>query len=241
MTFKSNQPRLLIAALGLGAMAARWGIYQFAVDGKGLIVPFHPLAILLTVLTAAAMVVTALAVRKCGICKEYSANFPACWGAAAGSLIFAAGIALTVALNQNITTTVQLLGNLLGVLSVPALIVAAIFRSKGRKTPFFCHLAPCMFLGVYAVSCYPLWSSDPQLQDAFFPMAGLLLLLLFSYQRSAFDVDLGSRRVMLGAGLMAGFACLAAAPHCPDPLLYLTGTIWVLSNLCSLAVPEAAE
>jgi len=60
---------------------------------------------------------------------------------------------------------------------------------------------------------------------------------LFAYYQTAFDVGMGSRRMQLGTGLLAAFACFAAVPGSETVLLYLTGGIWTLTNLCVLTPP----
>ena len=65
-------------------------------------------------------------------------------------------------------------------------------------------------------------------------MLGCVLLCLFAYQQTAFSVGLGKRRSQLFAGLAGAFFCFGAAALKMDALLYLTGGLWMLTNLCSL-------
>ena len=70
-------------------------------------------------------------------------------------------------------------------------------------------------------------------------MAASIALSLFAYYQTAFDVELGNRRMQLGMGLLGSFFCLAAAAGSEDRMLYLGGAVWMLTNLCSLTpMPE---
>ena len=232
---------LLVTILGIAALAARFVLYLTATDEKGLLTQNHPLTLVLWVLTAAAAAITVFFVRKLGGAYSYEANYPASRGAAVGCLLFAAGILIAVLVNRNGNAPSEIARNVLGLLAVPALAGLAVCRWKGNRPHFAFHTIICLFLLLYTISHYALWSSYTQLQNAAFPMLGSILLLLFAYHQAAFDVELGNRRMVLGCGCMAVFACLAAFPFCPDPPLYLTGAVWAATNLCSRAPVEAAE
>lgn len=234
MNKKSPLP-ILTALLGIAALGARFGLYALGTDHKGLLVPGHPLAILLWALTAAAVAVTVLLTRKQDPHRRYSQNFPPSAGASAGCLFFAAGILILAVANRNVSFRTDLICNILGLLSVPAMAAVSICRARGKRPYFVFHCVICLFLAVYILSRYPTWSVRPQLQDAFFPLMGIVLLLLFAYCQTALDVNLGSRRMQIVCGALAAFCCLAAIPYCTDRLLYLCGSVWALTNLCSLA------
>lgn len=239
MKFSKSALPALVSGMGLLACLLRSGLYFFGTDEKGLLVAGHPLEIALWLLTAAAAVLVMLQIRKLGGNHPYAANFPAGIFSGIGCFVFAAGIFLTVVNQLYAYSTLESLRNILCLLAVPALAVVAVCRKLGKRPFFGFHAIICLALTLHTISCYRIWCSHPQLQDAFFPLMGCLLLMLFSYQQTAFDVDMGSRRIQLGAGLLAAFACFAAIPESQTPLLYLTGGIWTLTNLCALT--PAAE
>ena len=206
---------ILMAGMGLAAMVTRFALYAFAIDEKGLLTPWHPLEILLWVLTAGAVVLV-LQVRKLHGSRKYALNFPASVTSAAGCGIFAAGILLTVLQNRYALSAMEFLRNAVCLLAVPALTALAICRVRGKRPYFVFHAEICLFLVLYTIDRYRDWSSCPQLQDAFFPMMGCILLLLFTYHQTAFDVGMGKRRMQISCGLLTVFACLAAVPHNAD-------------------------
>lgn len=226
---------------GLAAMGLRAALYAFATDEKGLLIPRHPLEILLWILTAgtAAFLVFQAWLHRGS--RKFAANFPASTAAAVGCGCFAAGILVTVLLNRHAQFNDEFARNIAGLLAVPSLTAVAICRHRGKRPVFVFHSVVCLFLVLYTISRYPDWSSLPQLQDSFFCLMSCVLLLLFGYHQTAFDVGMGSRRRTLGYGLLAVFVCLAAVPHSPDPLLFLTGAVWAATNLCSLKSPVRTE
>ena len=223
---------LVTAALGVAACILRLGLYRFARDEKGLLIPGHPLAIALWVLTAAAAVFVILQIPKQQtgrFCRADDVSVSSL--AMVGCLVFAAGLLATVLTNFTVNATMDLLRVASGLLAVPALAAVAFCR-KAEKQPFFgFHAIVCIALTLHTISHYSGWSSRPQLQDAFFPMMGCLMLMLFAYYQTASDAGMGSRRMQVGTGLLAVFCSMAAVAESGNQLLYLTGSIWAVTNL----------
>ena len=231
---------LATAALGTAAGLLRFCLYAAGTDEKGLLVPGHPLAIALWLLTAAAAGFVLLQVRRQAGKYSYSRNFPVSRAAAAGCFALAAGLFLTVMANRHAGSLLEFIRNIACLTAVPSLAAVAVCRKLGKRPAFGFHAVICLALTLHTVSFYRTWSSHPQLMDSFFPMMGCLLLMLFAYYQTAFDVSMGSRRMLLGTGLLAAFFCFAAIAQSGTALLYLTGGIWALTNLCTQN-PETAE
>jgi len=226
----------LVALMGAATGLLRFCLYLVGTDEKGLLVSGHPLEIILWLLTAAAVILILLQVWPMAGSRRYAVNFPASTRAAAGCFLFAAGIFLTVMANRQVWSTLEFVRNIACLAAVPALTAVAICRRMGKRPLFGFHAILCLALTLHTVSHYRAWSACPQLQDSFFPMMGCLGLMLFSYYQTAFDVGLGSRRMQLGTGALAAFCCFAAIPGSGTVLLYLTGGIWTLTNLCALKI-----
>ncbi len=226
-------PRL-IAGLGLTALILRLGLYLLGTDEKGLLIPMHPLDLLTWAAAAAAVLLSLVSVRKLDGSARYCDNFSASTPAAIGAFALAGGIAVSVTGSWDVWQRLDLIRNLCGLLAIPAIVWAGLCRWQGKRPFFTFHAITCLYLTLYAVSHYQVWSSRPQLQDYFFSMTGAVLLTLFAYYQTAFDVSLGKRRMQLFTGLLAAFFCIAAAAGGEDILLYLGGAAWTLTNLCSL-------
>lgn len=235
LNLKPNQLPLLSLGLGGIGLALRWVLYAVAVDAKNLLPVLHPLEILLWLLTVAAAAVIISMVWKLEGSNRYVDNFTASTVSAVGCFAAAAGILVTVLTAK--TGDAHILNHVckaLGILSAPALVLAGVSRMQGKRPLFLCHCVVCMYFALHLVSRYQIWSGNPQLQDYFYSLAGCALLMLFGYYQAAFDVGSGKRRMQLAIGLLAAFACFVAVSNTDCPLMYLTGGIWTLTNICTL-------
>lgn len=236
---KRNENNLFLplfsALMGAAAMLLRCGLYLLGTDSKGLLITGHPLSLLTWALTAAAVAVIAVTVRKRDGSQQYADNFAPSATAAIGAIVLAGGIAITIIGSWPAVTRLERIRDCLGLGAVGALIWVSLRRFQGKQPCFLCHGLVCIYLIVYAISHYRPWCSRPQLQTVFFSVAGILLLCLFAYYQTAFDADMGSRRAQLFTGLTAGFFCLAALADGADLALFAGGAVWALTNLCHVA------
>ena len=226
---------LFTAAAGLVALVLRFSLFLLGRDEKNLLISGHPLDILTWVVTVAAAVVILLTVRKLEGSSRYGDNFIPSAAAAIGAFALAGGIAVSAILGGTSGLRLEALCHLSGALAVPAVVWAGLCRWKGKKPFFGFHALVCLYLTLYTITNYQIWSSHPQIQDWFFDMIGIVCLTLFSYYQTAFDAGMGNRRMQLITGLLGGFFCLAAIAGSEDTLLYIGGAVWALTNLCSLA------
>jgi len=223
---KSKNLPLLALVLGAVGFVLRMGLYLTALDGKNLLLRWHPLEILLWLVTAAAFALMFLGTRK--TCQaEPRPSVPAALGAAA----MAVGIGVSVFLTgSGLEGTLGLVWKITGGLSVIAMVLVAVARWQGKAPFFLLHGITCIFFALHMVGCYQGWSSNPQIQDYVFTLFSSVGLLLFSYQQTALDADTGSIRLQRLFGLVTVFCCLVALSGTKYPLLYLTGSIWALTN-----------
>ena len=223
---------------GLAGWFLRALLYTTALDEKGLLSALQPVEWVLWLITLGAAAVLALRVWKLADSDHYESCFAPSAAAALGSLAMAAGILLTVKDEPStFPGLVSKLWTITALLSVPALAAVSIYRLKGKKPFFGCHFLVCVFFLLHMVSRYQIWSSNPQLQDYFFSLAGSVLMTLFAYRQVAFEVGLGRRRLQLATGLAGVVFCLTAIHHSGTPMLYLAGAVWMLTGL-SNGVPS---
>lgn len=223
------------AAAGLVMLILRFSLFLLGRDEKNLLITGHPLDILTWAVTAAAAIMILLTVRKLDGSSRYGDNFAPSVAAAIGAFALAGGIAVSVILNGISGLRLEALCRLSGALAVPAIVLAGLCRWRGKKPFFGFHALVCLYLTLYTITHYQIWSSHPQIQDWFFDMIGIVSLTLFAYYQTAFDADMGNRRMQLIAGLLGTFFCLAAIAGSEDILLYMGGAVWAMTNLCSLA------
>ena len=225
---------VFVAALGFLALILRLALFLLGTDEKGLLISGHPLGILVWTVTVFAAAATILGIRKLDGSRKYEHNFAPSAAAAIGAFALAGGITVAVIFGWNTWTKLELIRNVCGLLAVPALVALGLFRYRGKPPVFPLHGLVCLYLILHTISHYQLWSSRPQLQNWFFPMLASLLLTLFAYYLTAFDANMGKRRMQLAAGLLSVFFCIAAMAGGEDVPLYLGGAVWALTNLCRL-------
>lgn len=233
---------ILVPAAGLIGMLLRWWTIGSGPDKEGLYAP-QPLAWTLlwivTVLTLAAVVVLSAKLKKPG---KYSDNFPASLPGAIGTGLAALGVGLCRQVfpisTANLLTTIT---NILGVITFAMLVLSALNRYQGKKPPFFVHAVPCVFFALRIFLLARVWSNASQVSVFLFPFLASICVMLASYQRACFDVNLGKRRASLFWSLSGVYFCLLALPGSDEPLFYIGMAAWLLTNLCSLRPLKARK
>lgn len=173
--------------------------------------------------------------------------YPASITAAVGNLLAAVGIAVP-ALDMLLhgTDLLSTIGGILGCLSLVCLIPVAVARYQGKQPWFLLHFAPCLFLALRIFDRCRDWSGHSQLGVFLLPFLALIFLLVASYQKTTFDVDLGVRKNSVFWSLSSAYLCIVALADKDDMLFFGCMAIWMLADLCSLLplkapVPAAEE
>ncbi len=224
----------LAGLMGVFALVLRKFLYIVAVDGKGLLVPDHPLELALGVLSGAVLAFLAVMVWNLDGSDAYADNFFPNPAAFRGHLAAAAGILVTV-----LTNSPQMGGYLgdgwtvLGWLSPVCLVLAGWKRWRGQQPYFALHLLPSLFLVLHIINHYQMWCGDSQLQDYIFEVFGCIFLMFFAFYTACFDVGVGKRRRQLMAGLGAIYLLTAELAGSQYPWLYLGGILWAMYDLCT--------
>ena len=233
---------LLGLALGLVGAGCRFLLYALGMDEKGLLVPGHPAAMLLWVVTAAAVLAAVLAAMT--FREDNKAPDETCRSIpeALGTAVMALGVLSTLILPENngIATLLRL-HRILSVLAFFCLLAAAVFRLMGKPVPFGCYAGAAVFFFVHVVARYRAWSGNPQMADYLHALGAGLCLSLVSYYETALVVGLGGRRQRFALGILGIFCCVAAAARGEYPALHLCGAVWILSVLLTVRPGESKE
>lgn len=233
---------LLGLALGLVGAGCRFLLYALGMDEKGLLVPGHPAAVLLWVVTAAAVLAAVLAAMT--FREDNKAPDETCRSIpeALGTAVMALGVLSTLILPENngIATLLRL-HRILSVLAFFCLLAAAMFRLMGKPVPFGCYAGAAVFFFVHVVTRYRAWSGNPQMADYLHALGAGLCLSLVSYYETALVVGLGGRRQRFALGILGIFCCVAAAARGEYPALHLCGAVWILSVLLTVRPGESKE
>lgn len=216
----------LVVFPGLAAMALRFGMFALRVDHKGLLVPGGAMGVGLWICSLCALALAVLCARQARGSRLGASRLACC-----GYLALAVGIALSLGSIPTLGTTLDKARTLLGFAAAAALAASAIYRLRGKEVLFPLQAVPAVFLAIYPLSRFRIWSAEPQIQEHLFPLLGAVSLMLLFYQHLRFDAGSGSRRSLVALGIPAAFCCLTAAAHCEVPLLYLTGAFFALASL----------
>lgn len=229
-----NLPHIMVI-LGIAMMTLRQRLAFGAVDEKGLLTAGHPLTYVLLAVAAVCMVLAILAALR----MEESSNFAAASSVSAlGDCIFGLAIGLVVLRMGFGTSMLERICAVVGILCVPGLLYSAWCRIKGKPVFFGSFAVVCVFMALYLVGRYRVWSSNPQLLDYLFAMISCVSLTMFAYQNAALCVGSGSRRMWLASGLLT-ISFGAAALYAWDTMaLYLGSVIWGLTTLLGAQVEE---
>lgn len=237
MKLLRSRPIFWAVVLTLGAVggAFRLGTFGPAMDDKGLLECGHPMVLGLLVCTLAALALSLVLAARSGGSNRFRDNFPPSRLGAVGHFVLAVGIFSTALLEQaKVGGWLGMIWQVLGLSAPIYLGLAGYARYLGRPACLFTHLTLCVYFVFHVVNQYRTWSADPQLTDYLFALMASVSLILFAYYHTAFDVDAGKRRPMLFWGLMGIYLCLSNLTHTEQPLVYLTGAVWMATNLCSL-------
>ena len=226
----------LAPVLGLLGMAAMWAQFAFGTDERGLLIPLHPSALavgLLSVITAAALL---LILRKMEDTAGYRRLFPESRLAALGTLCAAIGILATAA--ESLTAMnepVRVVSGLLKIVAGVALIYLAWCRWNNTRGSFLAWAAVTAYMLLRIMFEYRSWSTQPELLRFLFPLLASVSMALAMYQRTAFCVKMGSRSRFLFFSQFGAFCCLLALPATPAPF-YAGMAVWAMTDRCSLKI-----
>lgn len=240
--FKATHlPWFTLAAGILGGIVRAW-LYATGVDSKGLLASDHPGQILIWLLTGVVIVLLLLGTKDLQQAPKYGFNFPAQPVSAAGAALAALGI-LIASIREMLAPgdSFFAIDILLGILSAAALGFLSHCRLKGRHPTVIFHALICVYLMVHLICQYRLWSADPQIQNYCFSLLSAVCIMLSNFYSAAFDANEGRRRPHAFFHLASVYFCMVSAPHCEDPLFYLSMALWMFTDICNLTPMPRGE
>lgn len=234
MKYLSKRSHLPLLVLGAGLVGAfaRWALYVFGTDESGLLIRGHFLHLLCWGLTVAVFLCITAISKKAEDSENFSLIFPENKYAILPALLTGAGILATVLQHYApIMDKLTIAWTILGLLSVPALVIIGWLRYRGRRPGFYLHGIVCLFYAMHLVCRYREWSGNPQIPDYSFQLLACVALMLASYQRMAFCAGLGRSRLYLMYSLMAAYLCILSSVGSDYALLYITSGCACLFDL----------
>lgn len=235
---------LPLAVLSCGVLTCLLRLWLFALgeDARGLLAVGSFPDVMSWLLVAAAMALLGISTWRLKGPVRFSQNFHASLPAAIGMALAAVSFCITSAVGLAIKgDSVSTVSALFGFLSAAALLVLAFARYKGAHLSVLFHGVVCVYLMVYLVSHYRLWSSYPQLQSYAFELLAIVFVMLACYQRAAADAGKGDRRAYTFFSLAALFFCVATLPGCDNAVFFLGCAVWMYFTPCKLTLSVKKE
>lgn len=235
---------LPLAVLGSGVITylLRTLLWVGAIGGNGLLPAgtFPDVASwVMVAITAAGLFASTRLLRGA---NKYQQNFSASPIAGIGMVVAAASFCVTSLVELIAgTDAISTASSLLGILSTFAMVALAYGRYKGFRPNVLLHGIICVYLMLYLVSHYRLWSSNPQLQSYAFELLAIVFVMLACYQRAAFDAGKGNRQAYAFFTLIALYFCIAALPGCDNAVFFLGAAVWMYFTPCKLTLPVKKE
>ena len=233
--FKADMLPLFVLAAGILGMLLRLWQCIGGTDKGGLLIPGHISGILLVILSAATLLLILLGTWGLRQGSKYRYNFPSSIQGAIGALIAAAAV-LVVAISC-LTSRQDLPTAAAGIIGIPAAICLAVlglFRFQGRQPHFLIPGCVCLFLMMFLICQYRIWSSEPQVQSYCYSLLATVFVMLSCYQSTAFAANFGARRPHAFFHLAALYFCFVSLIGDHMPLFYLAMGAWMLTDLCRL-------
>ena len=187
---------------------------------------------ILTTLTLGAIIWLPQKLRSPG---RYADHFPASLPGGIGAVLATVSCLISaIGVLQNAANGLSTFTALLGLAATACLGLAAFCRFTGKRPMVLAHTVPCMYFALLIFDRCRNWSNQPQIGLFLFPFLACLCVMLATYQRACFDVDLGKRRSYLFWSLSGVYFCILALPSCDNLLFYGSMAVWLLTNLCNL-------
>ena len=184
-------------------------------------------------LLAGVVAVCFFGVREGKRMDAYARIFPRSPVSAFGNIFAALGLIIS-AFTLETSGFLKLLMPVFGVLSAGALGMVAYCRLKGMRPNCLLHITICAYLILRIMTCCRGWGAEPQLQRYIFHLLGCLFLLMACYYRAEMNTLIGDCRKYVFFSQVALFCCCLCAIG-EDWLFYLTGAIWMATDLCTLS------
>lgn len=230
---------LPLAALTFGVITLLFRLWFLAlgVDDRGLLPVGSIPDVLSWVMVALVMAILAAGTWNLKGANKYSYNFSP--SDIAGIATALAGISFLITSVTELIVgadSISITSAILGFLAAASLCFLGYCRWKGRRPSMVFHGIVCLYLMLYLISHYRLWSSAPQLQSYGFELLAIVFVMLACYQRAAFDADRGNRRSYAFFSLAALYFSIATLPGCDNYGFFIGCAIWMAATPCRLTV-----
>lgn len=227
-----NIPVLALCAgvLGLGLRLLQ---FQVGVDEKGLLITWHPLSVIVLLLTGLVFGWMLYSVWPMSQAVRYVQIFPRSLPAALGTVVGAVGVVCySVELVLPMTDLYFLAEMAFSLLAAGCMVFLAFQRAKGRHANIWAWMGVSLFFLLHLVGCCRLWFNATQLDSYLYPVLSSSFLTLAVYYRAAMcDQSVGVRGYLF-FGSAAAYCCLLSLVGSENPIFYGAMLIWMATDRC---------
>lgn len=217
-------------AAGVLGFILRSAYFRTALDAKGFLIAWHPLQILFWVL---AVLVFAAAVFSTRQLPRKEQELPS--GTLPGAAQMIMGICLAFTVMQ---APYHILLKLLGWAAAACLVADGVGSVLGKSRGFLSNGLLCIFLIIYLIKNYTVWSSVPQMELFLTGVLTLFCMTLFSYHMAVWSQTRKPSPRLLLLGMMGSFLGISTF-GCPDrELLCVGGAVWMLLQLAAVQIEK---
>ena len=209
------------ALLGLMGMGLQYWFFADAPDSNGLLMSWHPAAILTFLLLAAVLALAVLSAPHVQV-PQLSGPIRSI-GALLGSVF--CGVAAGILLHKGNYLVFGLC-----VLSTLSSLYILWAQTTHRKPHFCAYAAFAVCFMFYLISRYRVYSAEPETARYVFKIMALVCMMLVFYQQAAIRSGTGrffSYHVWRSLTLFLTFTAL---PNAGNPMLYLFAAMWLLAD-----------
>ncbi len=153
-------------------------------------------------------------------------------GMAGGALLFACCLVGILGKPDLFDTLVYALG-----LAAGAFVAVNGYLRRTGKANAPGGMVITLFLALYLVSRFRLWSRDPLLGDYCFELLASVCAMLASYRLVGFPMGRGRRRSCLFWSMAAVYFCAVSLADPDNRLFYGAMLLWLLPGTCTLSKP----
>lgn len=221
---------LSCALAGVAALLLRWRLLTTGVDDKGLLTAGQPLAMISWVLTGCVILLTVAFVwkhrnEKIAVHRSPVGTVARILAMAAAAVLFRDGTLLGSATS-------------LAAAATAVVSVVELFQSKKRLSPAVAGIPTVLFFMLCMLSCYRVWSAEPEIQRYCYRLLALACLMMAAYQSSAISLGMGKSGLFLGAGFLGVYFAFAASADPGFTVLFLALGVWMFAQLGAVTEEE---
>lgn len=122
----------------------------------------------------------------------------------------------------------NLLSGILSALAAVGSVYVGMCRVRRQRVHYCAYALFALCFMFYLISCYRVWSAEPETVRYLFKLLALVCAMLVFYQKAALHARTGRFATYHFWRCMTLMLCLTAIPSATSPTLYLAAAVWMI-------------